>query len=264
MERGEAIITDNQQGLHGKETGLAWKRVFALFPVGAVGALWGQAVFDISNYLSRGRVVGFLALLINSPQNHGFWGSLEIAIFLLRWVFGAGALGLSFALAIGLGARRAFYVFSLGCLFGAVCWVSTGHMVAWIPPDLYIPLVPVSGMHLPFFSPYTVKALLPGILVCLLLGLVIKDFRPFFLKLTLAGLLGGVMGTELNLALASPLIKLIIKSGGTIYMGLNPVRITGAVLVTAFINLIGLVFIKETFRKRYRPAPAPEPAPVSE
>jgi hypothetical protein len=261
MERSEAIVTGNQGG---KEPGLAWKRVFALFPIGAIGALGGQVIFDIANYLSGGRVVGFLVSLINSPQGQGFWGSLEIAIFLLRWIFGAGALGLSFALALGFSARRAFYVFSLGCLLGASSWVSTGYLVARIPSDLYIPLVPLSGMHLPFFSPYTVKALLPGILVCLSLGLATKEFRPFFLKLSLAGLLGGVLGTELNLALAGPIVRFIMESGDTVYLGLNPVRITGAVLVTAFINLTGLVLIKETLRKRARPITAPEPAPASE
>lgn len=226
---------------------LGWGKVFLLSPLGAIGGVMGQIIFDLYNNYTDGLLSGFLVsivikplnLLSKSQQEFNFWPSFDMAIFLFRWILGAGAIGLSFSIALQFSTKKSFLIFISGCLIGLMSWLSTGYMVGLVPLEWYSFLT----------VPYMVKAVLPGTLMCFLLSLVIKQVRPFSFKLMLAGFLGGLLGTKINLISTTLFIRnveLFNIFGGNI----NVVRIKDAILVMFFINLICLIFLKESLKSK--------------
>ncbi len=229
---------------------LDWGKVFLLSPLGAIGGVIGQIIFDLHNNYTDGLLSSFLVSIIIKPLNFfspegvNFWSSFDMAIFLFRWILGAGAIGLAFSIALQLSNKRIAFVFFIGCLIGLIGWLATGYLTALVPFKSYrlfnSPYIPV---------PYMVRSVLPGILMCSLLSLSIKEIRPFTFKFMLAGFLGGLLGTQLNLLSTSIFIRdvdLIHLLGRSI----NVVRIVDAILVLFLINLICISFLKESLKSK--------------
>jgi hypothetical protein len=224
---------------------LGWGKVFLLSPLGAMGGVLGQIIFDLCNNYTEGLLSGFLVSIIIKPLNLfspggvNFWSSFDIAIFLFRWILGTGSIGLSFGVALRFSAKKNLFTFITGCLIGLISWLTTGYIIGLVPSDWYSFLT----------VPYMVQAVLPGILTCSLLNLSIKEIRPFTFKFLLAGFLGGFLGTKLNLISTSAFIMhvpLIHIFGQNI----NTVRIMDAILVMFLINLISLSFLKESLKSK--------------
>lgn len=206
---------------------LGWRKVFLLSPLGVIGGLMGQIIFDLYNNYTDGLLSGFLVSIIIKPlnlfsksqQEFNFWPSFDMVIFLFRWMLGAGAIALSFSIALQFSTKKSFLTFIIGCLIGLTSWLATGY-IAWLVPSDWYSFLTV---------PYMVQAVLPGILMCFLLSLSIKEIRPFPFKFMLAGFFGGLLGTKLNLISTSIFIRnvdLLNIFGGNI----NVVRIVNAIL----------------------------------
>ena len=224
---------------------LGWRRVFLLSPLGAIGGVIGQIIFDLFNNYTDGILSGFLVSIIIkplnlfSPEGVNFWPSFDMAIFLFRWMLSTGAISLAFSIALQLSNKRVAFIFFIGCLIGLISWLATGYVVEFVPPDWYRFLT----------IPYMIHAVLPGILACFLLSLSIKEIRPFISKFMLAGFLGGLLGTKLDLVSTAIFIR-HVDLINTFGRNINVPRIVDAILVMFLINLICLSFLKESLKSK--------------
>lgn len=229
---------------------LGWNDIVLLSLIGVAGGVLGQLIFDVWNASTGGLLNGYLISILVTPLNHfapsatnyNFWPSLNISIFLFRWILGSGAIGLSLGLAMKFKVKKVLYMFALGCLVGMAGWLATSYFV-----DL------AYGKWLAYVAtPFTIEAVLPCMLIGSFLSLSVSEFRnvSLFFRFLFAGFLGGLVGKYIEVFFTAAMAMFLFEFRGIFETGINPVRLTDALFVMFLTNLFCLIFLKGYLRKK--------------
>ncbi|MBN1366247.1 MAG: hypothetical protein JW976_15710 [Syntrophaceae bacterium] len=224
-----------------RTSSLMWLRVLLLTPMAVIGGFIGQIAFDLinTNPSTYGKLNSFLIDIIIQPIVHDFWHAFGISIALLRWVFGSGALALSISFYLRVSAKKLFGMFLAGCFLGFIGFLLVGFLLEVVPMEVYRWLA----------VPYTVERVMPPMIICFLIGLILKETRSFSWKFALAGFLGGLLGTKLIIFSSMELYQIIDTM--LINIGLqhvNAMRLIETFFIMLFTNFLCLSFLNESLR----------------
>lgn len=231
---------------------LGWTDILLLSLIGVAGGVLGQFIFDLCNSYTNGALNSFLISLIikplnlfaKTPTNYNFWPSIDISIFLFRWILGAGAIGLSLGLAMKFEFKKVLYMFAIGCLIGLVSWLASSYAIELIP-GIWQALVAAPGIT---------QIVLTCSMIGLLFSLTVHEFRTLslFFRFMFAGFLGGLVGKYISVFSTAALLRFLISIQSIFETGINPVRLADAMFVTFLVNLFSLIFLKEYLRMKIK------------